>query len=51
MLRHVTVQNETAKALQGILEHLDKAEREKLKQHPYTWFLPGTFWQPLARLG
>ena len=28
----VTVQNETAKALQGILEQLDKAEKEKLKR-------------------
>lgn len=34
------VQNETAKALQGILEHLDKAEREKLKKLPIPGFCP-----------
>ena len=34
----LTVQNETVKALQGILEHLDKAEREKLKKFPIPGF-------------
>lgn len=36
----LTVQNETVKALQGILEHLDKAEREKLKKLPIPGFCP-----------
>lgn len=36
----VTVQNETAKALKGILEHLDKAEKEKLKRIPIPGFCP-----------
>ncbi len=40
MLRRVTVQNETAKALKGIIEHLDKAEKEKLKRIPIPGFCP-----------
>ena len=36
----VTVQNETAKALKGILEHLDKAEKEKLKRISIPGFCP-----------
>ena len=46
----VTVQNETAKALKGILEHLDKAEKEKLKRIPIPAFCPAVL-ATLARLG
>ena len=37
----VTVQKETAKALQGILEQLDKAEKEKLKRTRIRAICPG----------
>ena len=46
----VTVQNETAKALKGIIEHLDKAEKEKLKRIPIPCFCPAVL-AALARLG
>ncbi len=46
----VTVQNETAKALQGILEQLDKAEKEKLKRTRIPAFCPAVL-ATLARLG
>lgn len=46
----VTVQNETAKALKGIIEHLDKAEKEKLKRIPIPGFCPALL-AALARLG